>query len=615
MHESLDNVNTMNNIGRQANAPSRDNGAHPRLSLCMIVKDEQDTLPGALESVAGLADEIIVVDTGSTDGTVAVAERLGAKVRRFPWNDDFSEARNASIGYASADWILILDADERLSAEGKAAVTRLMREGEHDAYTCRIVSLGIGRDASGRFENYMTRLVRNVPGVRFHGRIHEQLLTPSGRVGVAPDVIIEHLGYSDTAIAWKRKNERNLALHERVLAENPDDLFARFNLGNHYYALGDYEKAFEHLKIVCDLGPKNLNYVVSAHVLAVESLMQLGKLDEAYSLSTRAISAFPDLTDVEFTRGNVCLKLGRLAEAEERFRKIVEGKTTEHIGIWDCTIKSWKAHKALGIVLLRQQRFAEAQISFREALAARPGDADIEVFEALCAVAQGDDERALAVAEKAVGLQGSSDATRTITADIFANVGVRRASAGKESEAVELFRQALEANPKHVLSLHWMGKIAVRHGDFSRAREYLTEALSMSSENPRIAEDLAWVCLKLGDAGSAAQAIAPLAEKGTDVSAMLLYARALMESGDIAGSLKEIIRVTEADPDSEEAYFLMALDFSALGKHFEAMEILLRLIEVSPKNPNYLRTFAHVARKTGNFEAARDAEEYAGKIR
>lgn len=586
-----------------------------RLSLCMITKDEAANLPGALESVRGLVDEIIVVDTGSTDDTVRVAMQYGAKVYPFTWVDDFSAARNASIGRASGDWILVLDADERVSPESKAVIRRLIVEGQDDAYMCRILNSGIGKDALGRVQHYMTRLFRNIPCVRFHGRIHEQLIVPGGRVGTAHDIVIEHTGYSNEAILGKQKHERNRAFLERVVAENPEDLFARFNLGNHYYSFGDYENALAHLEVVCRCAPKNLNYVVSAYALAIESLIQLGRLDEAKGFSARAIEAFQGLTDIEYARGNVCLKAGDLNEAEERFRKIVTGRTREHTGVLDCTIKTWKAHKGLAIALLRQGRYAEAGAAFKEALAGSPGDAELEALVALSEAAQGNGEQAVAVARKVAGLPDAGDVAKGIASEVLANAGVRLGGSGNYGEALGLFNEAIAINPKHVLALHWLGKLAGKQGNLSEARRYFETALAQDPESVEIAEDLARVCLELGDYESALRIIAPLARKGTSVSAMLLHARMLMESGDIAGSLKEVIRVTAIDPECEEAYFLMALDFSALGKHFEAIEILLRLIELDPNNPNYLRVFAHIARKTGNLEAARDAEEYAGKIR
>lgn len=110
-------------------SPSQSTQKHKRqsLSLCMIVRNEEQNLSECLDSVKNVVDEIIVIDTGSTDETVGIAESYGAQVEHFPWCDDFSKARNESIKYASGDWILWLDADERLLPESIPVLQDLLR--------------------------------------------------------------------------------------------------------------------------------------------------------------------------------------------------------------------------------------------------------------------------------------------------------------------------------------------------------------------------------------------------------------------------------------------------------------------------------------------------------
>ena len=107
----------------------------PSISLCMIAKNEEKYLEQCLNSVKGLADEIIIVDTGSTDRTKEIAKKFSAKIFDFKWIDDFSAARNESLKHAAKDWILVLDADEMIDKEAVKAIKDFIKNNEYDAFS------------------------------------------------------------------------------------------------------------------------------------------------------------------------------------------------------------------------------------------------------------------------------------------------------------------------------------------------------------------------------------------------------------------------------------------------------------------------------------------------
>jgi glycosyltransferase involved in cell wall biosynthesis/Tfp pilus assembly protein PilF len=220
------------------------------LTLCMIVRDEESMLRRCLDAVRDAVDEIVVVDTGSTDKTVEIAESYGAKVHHHEWTGDFSAARNASFDAATSDWIVYLDADEVLydgEAERLRALTgRTWREAffvVEDNHT------GALEDGTSVHHNAL-RVFRNRPEYRFKGRIHEQIAHSLPGFLVerieSTDVRLEHFGYLGVVREEKDKSRRNLELLERQLDENGETTFLRFNLGSEYAALGEHATGLEH---------------------------------------------------------------------------------------------------------------------------------------------------------------------------------------------------------------------------------------------------------------------------------------------------------------------------------------------------------------------------------
>jgi tetratricopeptide (TPR) repeat protein len=227
-----------------------------KLTQCMIVKNEEKNLPRSLCWGKGLVDELIVVDTGSSDGTVALAQELGAEVLRFQWVDDFSAARNFAISRCSGDWILFLDADEYFS-DADAQLLRPLLEGIDEL--CEPVNwekrfynvvdtpwLNMGSDGPAR----QTRIFRNLPFLRYAGAVHEQLhALPGGYLKVysVPDKpAIHHTGY-----VWSQENskqakgERNFAVAQKALETSPGCAKYLLFAAEALMDMGEYARADE----------------------------------------------------------------------------------------------------------------------------------------------------------------------------------------------------------------------------------------------------------------------------------------------------------------------------------------------------------------------------------
>ena len=202
-----------------AKSPSR-----PILSLTMIAKDEEKNLPRALESVRRWVDEIILVDTGSTDRTVQIAEKFKAKVYHHPWENDFAKHRNQALSYAAGDWVLILDADEELDQETAPLLAGLMAAKGIDAYQAELCNVfGEGK----RNKAFQIRLFRNIPEIRYFQNVHNQITVPGkiARCGLR----VMHYGYAGDPAAMEAKHRRREKMIRAWLEREPE------NWRPHYY--------------------------------------------------------------------------------------------------------------------------------------------------------------------------------------------------------------------------------------------------------------------------------------------------------------------------------------------------------------------------------------------
>jgi glycosyltransferase involved in cell wall biosynthesis len=227
-------VGYVSNVPDTTNRRTEPANAKQTISLCMIARDEEHNLPLCLGPLAGIVDEIIVVDTGSTDRTREIAKSFGAKVVDFPWQDSFSAARNESMKHATSSWILWLDADEHFDAPNIDKLKRLFAElGDNRfAYLMKQVSVHEGSAAPEAVISQI-RLFRNDPRHRWTYRVHEQIapsLAAAGSAVAMSPLVVLHRGYREPELS-RRKLERNLHLVQLDLQEQPDDAFSLFNLG------------------------------------------------------------------------------------------------------------------------------------------------------------------------------------------------------------------------------------------------------------------------------------------------------------------------------------------------------------------------------------------------
>jgi tetratricopeptide (TPR) repeat protein len=282
------------------------------LSAAIIVKDEADHLPGCIAAIADVVDEIVVLDTGSTDGTVDVATAAGAEVVLRPWDGSFANARNAALERAHGQWILDIDADERLGA-----ADRLRNELAATDAVAGSVRFRCGR----LFTPYLEyRLFRNRPDVRFRGVIHEttapdinRLVAKEGAEVVDLSARIDHLGYEGDQ---RNKHLRNLPLLRREVTNDPSRVYLWFHLGVVYQGLGDVDAAEDAwARGVAEARRRAAPSPVDDLVYAMLALLRLRAGEDAADLVADLRRHHPDDPLTAWTTAHQCMADGRWADA------------------------------------------------------------------------------------------------------------------------------------------------------------------------------------------------------------------------------------------------------------------------------------------------------------
>jgi glycosyltransferase involved in cell wall biosynthesis len=346
-----------------------------RVSLCIIARNEEHFLAECLQSVCDLVDEIIIVDSGSTDRTKEIAARFGAKVIDFTWVDSFAAARNESIKHATGDWIFWMDADERLDAANRPRL-RELRAGlstENVAYVMRQQSrLEGGPHAVVHVDQ--VRLFPNLPGLAWRYRVHEQILLSLRAFGTQvqqTDIIIEHVGFAEAALQGA-KVDRNLRLLELELAEHPDDTFVLYNLGAVAMTQGRTGEALGYFEQCIDKAEPGDNLLPKVHALVTRCRQQEGRRDLALAHCRQARMAFPADPELLFWEAVLLHEEGDRAGAEAALLQLLALPRKINFTSADSGLQSYRTRQFLAEICHSQGRTADAEAHLRQVLAECP---------------------------------------------------------------------------------------------------------------------------------------------------------------------------------------------------------------------------------------------------
>ncbi len=306
---------------------------HASVSACMIVKNEEELLPNCLESMRSWIDEIIIVDTGSTDRTVEIAKEYGAKVYYQEWEGNFSKHRNFSLSHATKDWIFVIDADEEFVTDD---LPRLRKALNQDKYSLISVDVYNVDKNSGECSSSLTspRFFRSEKGYRYDGIVHNQLKYDDNEIILRSSVKLKHYGYNLSPEKMEKKIERSKALLEKQLEEDPNNEFTHFNYAQLLRSSAKMasielaEAILKHSTRAVELcknsSHKVMHIQLQSMLQQVSALNALKRYEESEKIIQEALEIKPDYLDALFMLGETLVHQKRYEESEEAFKKYIE---------------------------------------------------------------------------------------------------------------------------------------------------------------------------------------------------------------------------------------------------------------------------------------------------
>jgi tetratricopeptide (TPR) repeat protein len=443
----------------------------------VIARNEAANLAACLGPLVPLVSEMIVVDTGSADSTRSIAESFGAHVFDFPWCDDFAAARNESLRRATGEWILWMDADDRLDAVNLGKLGELLRGLDANRVAGLMSCMSLASDGQATFEVKHVRLFPSAPAHRWRGRVHEQILPALHATGCQlreTGIAVHHVGYQDQAL-FLRKLERNLRLLELEYERRPPDGWYFFQRGGAHLDLGRYAEAIVSLHIAVPLVSPDLS--VRVHAMLGEAYAHEHRLDLALEMVREGLLVAVSAPQLWLLEAEILGAIGDYDASElSAMTALGHGNDPASLGVLDTTVAFRSRHLLAHLAGMRGQmdlceRHARAVLAVRPAF----GPALLVLAEAL--LAQGNIEAFDALA----GTIAASPETPTAQALLGA---MKAAHFGDRGGGLEILAKALVRDGKSLFlaKARALALVAAAHPDAATALEDLLRRAPLDLE-------------------------------------------------------------------------------------------------------------------------------------
>jgi tetratricopeptide (TPR) repeat protein/glycosyltransferase involved in cell wall biosynthesis len=521
--------------------------SRPTVSLCMIVRNEEKNIAQCIESVQPLIDEIVVVDTGSTDLTKEIALKYGARVFDFEWKNDFAAARNFSLEKATSDWILVLDADEVMSLRDLPKLRELLNVSDAYRFFQRsylndptIVGWKAnteddaeGAGYAGFFDSPLTRLFRNNSKFRFEGSVHEviepAILREKKKI-INTNIPIHHYGKVVTKDYLQKKGELYLEIGHAKINECPDNPRNYYDLGAQFFEMNRLREAKEAFKKALECDP---NYYRALCDLGLVYAKE-EKFEKSRKLLEKTIELNPHYTSAYINLGLVYEGLYETEKAIDSFRSALE-----------CDPHNTQAMKHLGMVYFSKQHYSDAYDMFKRLR--KTGDIESVLVE---------------------------------YAHTCYEIGTLFMKKNDFVKTKKYFEEALKCNPSHVKAWNDLGVLYANHGHMSEAEGCFQKVIDESLLHSRSHSECVKAYINLG----------------------FVY----NNKGEYKKAIDSLERALEIDPTNAEIYNHIGIAKCGLGLLADGVRFFEMALKVNPNHASArinLRRVNETLIKERNYQA------------
>lgn len=572
------------NKGKNATPPSE----APTLSVCMIVKNEEEFLPGCLESIRSVADEIVIVDTGSTDRTVEIAKSYGAKVYHHPWEHDFSKHRNQSISYATCDWILQIDADERLQPESAARLKQILAETDPEVTALLIPIHDRNRKGNLKAVFNFPRLFRNHAGVHYSGIVHNQVVVGERAKKGFADIGIDHFGYDLSEQEMEEKFKRTTDLLFRQLAETPDDPFVLYNLTNSFGMAGRAEETVEYGERTLEVLRRHEQVppmYIGLYYPLINALIQLERYHDAYRHAQDSVKILPTYLDGYYSLvrlGTVLHKWGEVHRNARRYFEVREHLLADLSEIRTMNVytleKETHVHYYDGLAYAAAGDWSKANAAFSKAYEGKLFTEKL-AGEFLSNLAQVDAGEALVHWKQKCSEKLGQEAT--LAAEVLS-----RADTPEAIRTLGALFQRGDLVPPEEASEFLKAAYAYLREDYQEALRLLRHAYNPEDPEPKTSTLIADVLERINRSQDARSVLARCYQSRPSVAVGLRLAETSRRLGDHSTALAVLQELRQNCPGDVSVLLNLGLVQWMLDAHLAAVGLYLeagRIVKNSPK--------------------------------